>query len=199
MIRTLFLLAILATLLVIVIKKPDQTFWDAAQGLWRKIEGTASEVTEAPPALPLTGNVREDYAALLKRVRRALEIAEGSGATVDREPLAARSKGGTDRDGPANPALSSPSLSSKNKPSTIGNIETSASSSSSSGEDTLPAPRVTDMPELPAIPVAPVEVVEIGKSVTPPSRSRPRPADSRNLGEVKAYYENASRLLAEIQ
>jgi hypothetical protein len=90
-------------------------------------------------------------------------------------------------------------LLSKNKPSTIGNTETSASSSSSSGEDIFPAPRVTDMPELPAIPVAPVEVVEIGKSVTPPSRSRPRPADSRNLGEVKAYYENASRLLAEIQ
>ena len=50
--RTLFLLTVLTTLLVFVIKKPDQTFWEAAHGLWEKIEGLASEVAEAPPVPP---------------------------------------------------------------------------------------------------------------------------------------------------
>ena len=182
--RTLFLLTILAALLVIVIKKPDQTFWEAAHGLWGKIEWIASEVGEAPPVPRLTGTSREDFAALQKRIRRALGTYEKrSGDAVDGEFLATGSKGGTDR----------------NRPPTIGNAKIPASSSGSSGDFVLSVPQVTDLPYIPAVPVAPVEVVEIGKSVTPPSRSRPRPADSRNLGEVKAYYENASRLLAEIQ
>ena len=59
--RTLFLLTVLATLLVFVIKKPDQTFWEAAHGLWGQIEGIASEVAEAPPVPLLTGNAGEDF------------------------------------------------------------------------------------------------------------------------------------------
>lgn len=195
--RTLFLLTVLTTLLVFVIKKPDQTFWEAAHGLWEKIEGLASEVAEAPPVPPLTGIAEEDFAALQKHVRRALEIDEGSGDFVHGESLAAEKKGGTDRYGTANPVSSFLPVLPKDNPATSRNVETPESSSS--GEDILPAPRVTDMPEVPAIPLAPVDVVEIGKGVTTSSHSRSRSADSQNFGEVKAYYENASRLLAEIK
>ena len=197
--RTLFLLTVLTTLLVIVIKKPDQTFWEAAHGLWGQIEGIASEVAEAPPVPLLTGNAGEDFAALRKRVRRALEIDDRFGHPEHGEPLAAGSKGGTDRYGTANPDLSSPETSpmTKHKSATVRNAE--APTSSSGGEEILPAPQVADMPNLPAIPVVPVEVAEIGKGVTPPSRSRPQPTDSLNFGEIKAHYENASRLLAEIK
>ena len=198
--RTLFLLTILAALLVIVIKKPDQTFWEAAHGLWGKIEGIASEVTEAPPVPRLTGNAREDSAALRQWVRRRmLGIDKGSGDAVDGEPPVAGSKGGTERDGPANTVPYSPMVSPKAKPepAVIRNAEIPASSSGD--VKVLPRSRVTDLPYIPAVPVAPVEVMEIGKGATPPSRSRPRSADSRSLGEVKAHYENASRLLAEIK
>lgn len=197
--RTLFLLTVLATLLVIVIKKPDQTFWEVAHGLWEKIEGITSEVVEAPPVPPLTGTAGEDFAALRKHIHRAMEIDEGFGHPVHGELLAAGSKGGTDWYGTAKPDLSSPETSpmTKHKSATVRNAE--APTSSSGGEEILPAPQVADMPNLPAIPVVPVEVAEIGKGVTPPSRSRPQPTVSLNFGEVKAYYESASRLLAEIK
>jgi len=186
--RTLFLLTTLATLLVIVTKMPEQTFWEAAQGLWGKVETTASEVAKAPPVPSFTGNAKEDFAALQKWVR-----------AVDGESPAAGSKDGTDRDGSANTVPSFPAMSPKTKPKpdTVRNAEILASSSGD--VKVIPRSKVTDIPELPAIPVEPVEVGRIEESPLPPSRSRPRPADSPGFGEVKSHYENASRLLAEIK
>ncbi|HEB78994.1 MAG TPA: hypothetical protein ENI79_00775 [Rhodospirillales bacterium] len=196
--RTIFLLTILTTLLVIVTKKPEQTLWEAAQGLWGKVETTASEVAKAPPVPPMTGNAREDFAALRKRVRRALGTGKGPGAPMYGSSQATGSKSGTERDGPAaNPVLSSPMVSSKAKPDTVRNAEMPASSPG--GVKVMPRSRITDIPELPAIPVTPVEVGKIGESAPLPSLSRPRQAVSPSFSEVKAYYENASRLLAEIK
>ncbi len=198
--RTLFLLSILITLVVIAIKKPDQTFWEGAQELWGKTGDVVSEVSDEPSLPSLTGNAREDFAALLKRIRRGLEIEKGSGDLVDGEPLAVGRKGERERDGSAtNPVLSSPTVSPKTKPKPTTIRKAEAPASWSGGKEIFPAPQEEDLPELPAIPVMPVEVGKIEDSPPPLSHSRLRLSDSQDYGEIKAYYENASRLLAEIK
>jgi len=187
--RTLFLLTVLVSLLVIVTKRPEQSFWQAAHGLWGKVETTASEVAKAPPVPTLTGNAREDFAALQKWVR-----------AVDGKSPAAGSKDGTDREGGV--ARSEP-FSAPSSPSARlrfpASGKTEAPTFSVGGGEILPSPKVTDMPELPAVPVAPVEVGEIGENPLSPDRLRPAQPGRSSFGEVKASYENASRFLTEIK
>jgi hypothetical protein len=172
--RTLFLLAILSILVAIAVKKPDQTALEAAQELGAKVQDNIPDIPS------ITGNANEDFTSLEKQVSKARSSGYGKDKVVEKTKK---------------PKKASPTETSKPKSATVRTAE----ASSSWGRDTLPRPSATDLPDLPTAPVDPVEVGGLEDDMPSSGRSSPRQTAGEDYGEVKAFYENASRLLAEIK
>ncbi|HJN22422.1 MAG TPA: hypothetical protein QF509_00655 [Rhodospirillales bacterium] len=178
--RTLFLLAILSILVAIAVKKPDQTALEAAQELGAKVQDNIPDIPS------ITGNANEDFTSLEKQVSKALEDVKARSSGYGKDKVVEKTK---------KPKKASPTETSKPKSATVRTAE----ASSSWGRDTLPRPSATDLPDLPTAPVDPVEVGGLEDDMPSSGRSSPRQTAGEDYGEVKAFYENASRLLAEIK
>ena len=180
--RTLFLLAILSILVAIAVKKPDQTALEAAQELGAKVQDNIPDIPS------ITGNANEDFTSLEKQVSKALEDVKARSSGYGKDKVVEKTK---------KPKKASPTETSKPESATVRAAK--ASASPSWGRDTLPRSSATDLPDLPTAPVDPVEVGGLEDDMPPSGRSNPRQTAGKDYGEVKAFYENASRLLAEIK
>jgi hypothetical protein len=180
--RTLFLLAILSILVAIAVKKPDQTALEAAQELGAKVQDNIPDIPS------ITGNANEDFASLEKQISKALEDGNDGSPGYGEDKAVEKIK---------KPKKASPTGSSKPKPATVRTAEEPASSSG--GRETLPRSSVTGLPDLPTVPVDPVEVGELEYGEPSSDAPTPQRTAGEDYGEVKAFYENASRLLAEIK
>jgi len=180
--RTLFLLGILATLVVIAAKKPDQTAWEAARelaGMTATAISQSSDLIKESPPEPLPQEpIRETW----KRISPTF-AEDKPGVSTEAESPKPEIK--QPIPSPA-PRLASRST----KPETL--------------KKTPPipaAPSLDEWPKIPAMPVPPVQIQAIDTPVSapPPVIAKPRAVARTNYADVKVYYENASRLLEEIK
>lgn len=193
--RTLFLIGILYFLVAIATKKPDQTAWDSARDLGARAQHAVSEAQEQAVGSPVGADtLRETAKNLITGSLKPL------GKEAYREPHRDHNYGeGAD----------------------ISEIETSSTEPPPPGDDMFsplepeqPSPGIFPDPEatyrreemsppLPRLPAAPVLPVQTAPPEAIPSTRTPeidvRLAESSNYGEVKVLYENASRLLDEIE
>ena len=170
--KTLFLMAILFFLVVLAVKEPDQSAWDAARDIGSRVDEAVSEIKESTVAGENIANPDSDD-QFFRKVREALDtVTDPAPSTHEIE----HSTGPGDSWTPTPPT--------KTKPTPVKRAAAQV------GPETPPG--------LPAIPMTPVEVGDLGAK-TPPRRSAPAAAADRDYAEIKKYYENASRLLAEIK
>ena len=168
--RTLFLLGIMFFLWVIAIKEPNQSAWDAARVIGSKVDRAVSMIKE-----------------------KSISTASGPASKGKARDIAAD----------FNPGIG------KNKSAGIPKIKTAKpvrpkiSVAPPTIVEKMPRSTVASLPMIPAVPVAPVKVAEIGAAAPPiPDPAPPvsiKPAPVWKYEEVKSFYENASRLLAEIK
>ena len=184
--RTLVLMAILATLLVIANKKPNQTAWEAARELKQDAQNAIAEVKTEPIVAKSAQDLAEKYASMENVLSKTLDSEE--------RPETTTSEGSSD----AKPATEVEEL----EPRTwIAEARTSPGSLlprlADAPEKAAPAPT---LPKLPDLSPAWATGTPLGKSET----TRPNPAPSSRLtfrkdyGDVRSAYERASRFLEEI-
>jgi hypothetical protein len=185
--RTLFLMAILAVILLIANKKPDQTTWEAARELKQGAEDVIAEVKREPIVVESAHDVAEQYANFEEMLNKTLDSEE--------RPTSTTSEGSTD----AKPV---PEVEKLEPPAWIAEADTPP-------EDLLPelaaaSDKATPPPALPSLPdlsPAPATKAPFGESEmqkpspAPPSRLTFR----KDYGDVRSAYERASRFLAEIK
>jgi hypothetical protein len=175
--RTLFLLGIMAALVIIAVKKPDQTAWDAARELGGKAKHVLSEakdpVVNVAPLEPLMDS--------LDRAKMAVKAAPSLKPAPPRLP---------ERSAAVREISRSQSPGPRSSPVPL-------------NDQILEKPEVAkdpivDWSEIPAIPVTPHP---IQSPKLPPSDVADVPASKprTDYADVKIYYENASRLLDEIK
>lgn len=190
--KTLFLLGIFATLAVIAIKKPDQTAWDFVQEVASFAKTTTDDVVpgkteqsaDGTPASNETSdswrNINRTVATLRSRARD-LESAASRIAAPDREN--ASPERASDKTGPE--AVLAPDVPSETAP---------ASPPSSSKVEVL------KLPEIPRLPETSVKTSGVDDLWMPPAaKINARHEPRQDYGDVKALYENASRLLDQIK
>lgn len=171
--RTLFLLGILFALIVIAVKKPDQTAWDAA----RDIQKQAKEVI-AKVEPPVVDN--------LKPLSDS-KVWKGVEETVTK---AVKTLKATERPSPTNI---------DNKKNSATPIEDWNLDPRSPAVEIAPKPAVSPLPDIQAVPVPPVQLVEKLEKPTISAVTRVRPPAVSNYVDVKVYYEQANRFLDEIK
>lgn len=189
--RTLFLFGILFLLVIIAIKKPDQTAWDAVRDFGSIVNTAMSEFGERPEVQVVTGNIRTDVE----------ELIAGSGKELDDEPSSSHSPAmAVDAGEPDGFKGSDLTILADGLSETASVERIEGPQPSTDFATLLPRTDVGDVPNLPAVPLTPVEITEIENDVAP-SLVQANPESERRVdyGEVKASYENASRLLAEIE
>ncbi len=188
--RSLFLIAILFTLVTIAVKEPNQTAWDVIESWKSRIgiltdSGSYPETGKPKKATP-PARISMDYESLKYGLSNALDKV-------------------------------APELSSKIRKTVYANKTSIARAGrQAAAPSSLLAPRVykprvmpkstlKDVPKLPAAPVNQVKAVALNEQAgftAPPSgepRLRPRPKQVLNYAEIRGYYENANRLLNEIK
>jgi hypothetical protein len=171
--RTLFLLGILFTLIVIAVKKPDQTAWDAARELKEQAKEVIAKVE--PPVVeslkPLSDSKAwKDVEETVTKAVNTLKETEGSSSTnID------------------------------NKKDTATPIEDWNLDPRSPAKETAPKPAVSPLPDIQAVPVPPVQLVEKLEELKIPPVTRVRAPAVSNYVDVKVYYEQANRFLDEIK
>jgi len=193
--RTLFLIGILYFLVAIATKKPDQTAWDSARDLGTRAQHAVSEVQEQATNNPV---VVETLRKTTKNLMAgSLDLPEQE---TYRAPRRDHNYGGSSD-------VSETEVSPTEIPPPGGDIFSPLESEQPS-PGIFPDPEATfrkeekplPLPRLPATPVLPVQTVQpeaIPSARTP--ENDVRLAGSSDYGEVKALYENASRLLDEIE
>lgn len=171
--RTLFLLGILFALIVIAVKKPDQTAWDAA----RELQEQAKEViAKADP--PIVENLKPlSDSKVWKDVEK----------TVTK---AVKSLKATEASSPSNKDdINETAIPAHNwDPNTL-----------TPAVEIAPKPAVLPLPDIQAVPVPPVQMVERLDEPTIPPLKRVRAPAVSNYVDVKVYYEQANRFLDEIR
>lgn len=189
--RTLFLFGILFFLVIITIKEPDQTAWDAVRDLGSIVNMAMSEFEERPEVKVVTGHIRTDVEDLIA----------GAGEALDDEPSSSHSSAmAVDTGEPGGFMDSHPTILADGLSETASVESIEGPQPSTDFVARLPRTDVADVPDLPAIPLTPVEVMEIGNDVAPSLvQANPESEQRMDYREVKASYENASRLLAEIE
>ena len=202
MIRTLFLAGILFTLAAIAFKDPGQSGWDFARDVGNEVGETIS-----PPTSQTTRVVPGETSSGKETVAKKLsdwvgprtwsdEDVAPADTEVDETP-AEEQAASVERpvtDPPVEAPVAAP------PPPPAINLEGSKTTprSPSRGYKFLSKP----LPASPRLPSAPVRRVEVGELDAPAVRRRDAPARGVNIREyreVKAFYENASRLLEEIK
>ena len=202
MIRTLFLAGILFTLAAIAFKDPGQSGWDFARDVGNEVGETIS-----PPTSQTTRVVPGETSSGKETVAKKLSDWVGPRTWSDEDVAPADSEADTtpteeqaasvERPA-AEPPVDAP-VAAPPPPPAI-NLEGSKTTprSPSRGYKFLSKP----LPASPRLPSAPVRRVEVGELDAPAVRRRDAPARGVNIREyreVKAFYENASRLLEEIK
>lgn len=187
--RSLFLLAILATLVIIAVKKSDQTAWEAAQYLGETVQTTLADTS------PQTA---------------ASNLAKNSPTNVGVQSIAAPKPPSTMHSSHKPDGLNAGTV--KTIKDHLKNSVQLESLLKESPAKTKPTPTKiatvqpdVDWPDMPAIPVVPVE----SRKITAPNPGQPKPVGAASpvksispradYADVKVYYENASRLLEEIK
>ena len=192
MIRTLFLFAILFTLVAIAFKEPDQSAWDFAQDV-----GTKARDAVTAPESHITG-----LGAELEEGKNPISFESLVGKSLEKAKAELEDTFRAEENRrPARQAQSSPKA--QETPAAIddGPISPPGATKTGPGDaKALPAPRVPAGPKMPAAPVKPVEKRTIGKVLANKQDKTP-PASSKRKAIVKVttYYENASRLLEAIK
>ena len=185
--RTLFLMAILATLLVIANKKPDQTAWEAARELKQDAQDVIAEVKKETIIGKSSDDVADQYANFEDVLHKTLDGKERSALT--------KSGGSSD---------TRPTVGAEKLEPPIGIAE-----ANTPPEDRFPEPSDApekaapppDLPKLPNLSAAPTPGAPFGESERPgPSPVPPSQlAFRKDYGDVRSDYERASRFLAEIK
>jgi hypothetical protein len=188
--RSLFLLAILATLVIIAVKKSDQTAWEAAQDLGETVQTTLADANPQTVASELAANSPTNAGVQSSATPKPPSIVHSSrkpdgldAGTV--KTIKDHLKNSTHLES----LLKKPPAKSTPAPTKI-----------ATGQPDV------DWPDMPSLPVVPVESRKIaapkpdqpkpmGATASPVKRSSPR----ADYADVKVYYENASRLLEEIK
>jgi hypothetical protein len=176
--RTLFLIGILAILVLIATKKPNQTAWEAADGFAENVKIAIGNVRDDPSS--------SEKKSVVKQVEDALSDIKLN------EPV--RPSKGVDRSTKRTDVSSGKVQSKTPTPEISGSEGKLAKSDKSKWK--FPLPLVPDAPKLPAIPRSPVQVSEIGEDAPAPEQVA---SSINNYGDVRSFYENASRLLQEIK
>lgn len=192
MIRTIFLSAILFTLVAIAFKEPDQSAWDFAQDVGTKardaVTTSESHITELGAEL----QKNEDLTSFENLVGKSLEKAKSEWEDAVRAEEKSR---------PSHQAQTSGQA--QKPPTSFGHEPNSPPRTSETGSGdmkALPAPRVPAGPEMPAAPVEPVEKQAIGRiAANKEGQSPPASGNRKAIVELTTYYENASRLLEAIK
>ncbi len=185
--RTLFLMAILAILLVIAKKEPNQTAWEAAHELKQDAQDAIAEVKKEPIVAKSANDVAEQYANFGEMLNKTLDGEERPASTT------------AGKSGDAKPV---PEVEKLKPPPWIADAGTSP-------EDLLPEPadvpeQASPPPTLPRLPdLSPATGTRapLGESETPEQNPAPpsRLTFRKDYGDVKSAYERASRFLAEIK
>jgi hypothetical protein len=171
--RTLFLLGILFALIVIAVKKPDQTAWDAARDIKKQAKEVIAKVE--PPIVESLKPLSDS------------KVWKGVEETVTK---AVKTLKETERPSPANKDdINETAVPAHNWDS---NTRTPA-------VETAPKPAVLPLPDIQAVPVSPVRLVEKLDEPTIPPSTRVHPPAVSNYVDVKVYYEQANRFLDEIR
>lgn len=183
--RSLFLLGILFVLVVIAVKKPNQTAWDAAINLTNRAQQTIARSASSPGRnLPPETNTAS-WADIKDTVDEAV---------AHLEPKK-----------PADPALDQAWPVHNQLTLPADQVDPSFVPDQIPDQDPIrnetKAKSKLDLPEFPNLPTIPVEPVEVGKLDQPklPSLPKVRVPTSSGYADVKAFYENANRLLDEIK
>ncbi len=169
--RTLFLMAILAILLVIAKKEPNQTAWEAAHELKQDAQDAIAEVKKEPIVAKSANDVAEQYANFGEMLNKTLDGEERPASTT------AGKSGDAEAGTPPEDRLPEPA---------------------DAPEKAAPLPALPKLPDLsPALATgAPFGESETTKpNPAPPSRLTFR----KDYGDVRSAYERASRFLAEIK
>ena len=189
--RTLFLFGILLVLVIIAIKKPDQTAWEAARDLDSIVSMAISELGDGPEVQVVTENTRVDVEDLISEAGQA-SYDSSSSRNSSAKALDIGEPGGFkgfDTTVLEDRLLKSASYERIPDPQPSTDFTTR-----------LPRSDVVDLPDLPAMPLTPVEVTEIEESAVSSLAPANLESDQEmEYREVKSSYENASRLLAEIE
>ena len=177
--KTLFLLGILAALVVIAFKKPDQTAWDAARELRDKAQNAFSGLEQTAVKTHAEKSIQKALETAKETLKQPETILS---SRQDEEP----------------PFTSETPV--KEPKQVQRKIDTPYSSSA-----TEPRPEEADAenmetsewPEMPSIPVLPHPINTPKRPL--PVEDGPVATPETDYADVKVYYENASRLLDEIK
>ena len=187
--RTLFLMGILAVLVIIAVKKPNQTVWDAARHIKQQAEMAVATSTprNAESSPPSTG------AATWKEVEDLVDQVVESDKTnlppSTSTPIPDEGGGSESREGvpPKN----------KHQPTDVADADGWTDSYLDSNEDKSVA-STPPIPDLPAISEPAVHVNKL-RETTVPEVPSVKVAQRKSYENVKVYYERATQLLNEIK
>jgi hypothetical protein len=188
--RSLFLLAILATLVIIAVKKSDQTAWEAAQDLGETVQTTLADANPQTAASDLAAN-----SPPIADVQNSSSLKPPATVHSSRKP-----------DGLDAGTVKTIKDHLKNSTQLESLLKEPPAKSTPAPTKIATGQPDVDWPDMPALPVIPVESRKItapkpgqptpmGATASPVKRSSPR----ADYADVKVYYENASRLLEEIK
>ena len=171
--KTLFLLGILFTLVIIAVKKPNQTAWDAARDLQEQAQDVIASadppiVDSFPPQSDSTTwkNVEEAVTKAANTLKSTEAPSPSNKNDINDTPLPAHNWDPDSR-----------------TPAVV----------------IAPRPAVSPLPDIPAVPVSPVRVVEKLEEPKTPPLPRVRVRATSNYADVKVFYEQANRFLDEIK
>jgi hypothetical protein len=171
--RTLFLLGILVILVVIAVKKPNQTAWDAARDLQEQAKDVIASadppLVDSLPALSDSTTwkgVKETVAKAADTLKATEAPSPSNKDDINNSPLPAHNW---------DPSSRTPTV------------------------EIAPRPAVSPLPDIQAVPVAPVQLVENLEEPKIPPLPRVRDPANSNYADVKVYYEQANRFLDKIK
>jgi hypothetical protein len=198
MIRSLFLIAILVTLIAIAFKRPEQTALEFAQEVTEKTQATVSAKMPAPlrPRASASGprialappQVKKAESKIARKIETAIKEAETAQSAV-KTPVA----------GPSTTAAMPP----------IPKLDPAmalASPPAAPSMERLLLPKATastpiDVPAVPSAPIARVQMEPLAGIETASAKiaTKPLRLSDPGLNEVRANLENAARLLAGVK
>lgn len=192
--RTLFLLGILGTLIVIATKKDNQTAMEAAMELGQKAQSIVNEYDKERVVNSVLKRVKETSKTTDDQEDPFnLQITEVIAGSKDISPLKVQEPETNKVAERVTPPVALKLAVKEKTPIEKTPIEKT--------QWTMPKPRKQVMPEIPALPKTPVEELDLATDVVVEvAKVKPTAIDvGRSYDLVKGYYENASRLLEEIK
>ena len=214
--KTLFLMGILFFLGAIATKKPDQTAWDSARDLGAQAQHIISKVQERTAGDPVTADTFRETAEKLVAgspdYGGAPDISETNILPTEPPPPGGDTFSLLEPEQPSPGIFPDPKamFHSEEKSPPLPGLPLAGSQNSGDVQalyenatrllNEIEEEKSPPLPSMPAVPVHPVQSAQL--ETVPPTRGPEkglRLARSQNSGDVQALYENASRLLNEIE